>query len=183
MHVTVILNFLLTVIYLQSKVYPRISGPVDSTNTAIIGLCMQEYFLKLFASYREFVELDGPEEGDASQEEPQSGVTARRTHQDDGYLRYECQCLNEIFERLHWTAIWETCWSCFLPSCNRCCLPNFCTTSGQRYMYQRKYGPWWPGLVCTTSLQSYRESSNLSLTEDYNDALLSVQCLVSFVAV
>ena len=151
---------------------------MDSTNTAIIGLCMQEYFLKLFASYREFVELDGPEEGDASQEEPQSGVTARRTHQDDGYLRYECECLNELFERLHLAASRETCWSHLLSSCDRCCLPTFLRLQGSAICIKASVDldDWDKSVL-------YRETSHLSLIEESDDDILSVQCLVLFVAV
>ena len=74
------------IIVMQSKVYPRITGPHDYVNTPIIGLCMQEYFLRILGTYREFVELDEPDaESEAQEEPPVPGV--RRTHQDDGYLR------------------------------------------------------------------------------------------------
>lgn len=72
---------------MQSKVYPSITGPHDLVNTPIIGLCMQEYFLKLLGTYREFVELDEPEEED-SPEYDAAEPNVQRTHQDDGYLRY-----------------------------------------------------------------------------------------------
>ena len=46
---------------------------------------LQEYFLKLLANYREFVEVDEPDEQPA--EEVRVSPGQRRTHQDDGYLR------------------------------------------------------------------------------------------------
>lgn len=38
-------------------------------------------------TYRDFIELDGPDE-EGNQEEIDNPTGARRTHQDDGYLRY-----------------------------------------------------------------------------------------------
>lgn len=58
-------------------------SPTEFESTPVIGHCMQEYFLKLLGGYREFVELDVPEE----QVEQTVVPGVRQQVQDDGYLR------------------------------------------------------------------------------------------------
>lgn len=61
-------------------------SPTEFESTPVIGHCMQEYFLKLLAGYREFIELDVPEEpAKVNEQAPPPGV--RQQVQDDGYLR------------------------------------------------------------------------------------------------
>ena len=63
-------------------------SPTEFDSTPLIGHCMQEYFLKLLGSYREFVELDSPipqAEADPGGRPSKGGV--RQQVQDDGYLR------------------------------------------------------------------------------------------------
>ena len=58
-------------------------SPTEFESTPVIGHCMQEYFLKLLGGYREFIELDVPEE----QVEQTVVPGVRQQVQDDGYLR------------------------------------------------------------------------------------------------
>ncbi len=61
-------------------------SPTEFESTPVIGHCMQEYFLKLLGGYREFIELDVPDQPSAGTEQsPPPGV--RQQVQDDGYLR------------------------------------------------------------------------------------------------
>jgi len=63
-------------------------SPTEFDSTPVIGHCMQEYFLKLLGSYREFVELDSPIPQAAVPPGGQSRLPGvRQQVQDDGYLR------------------------------------------------------------------------------------------------
>ena len=64
-------------------VYQMLRSPTEFESTPVIGHCMQEYFLKLLGGYREFIELDVPEE----QVEQTVVPGVRQQVQDDGYLR------------------------------------------------------------------------------------------------
>ena len=71
---------------LLQLVYQGLRSPTEFESTPVIGHLMQEYYLKLLGSYREFVEMDQPD--------PQPSTPAASMHQgvrqqvqDDGYLR------------------------------------------------------------------------------------------------
>ena len=67
-------------------VYQMLRSPTEFESTPVIGHCMQEYFLKLLGGYREFIELDVPDQpAQVSEQVVTPGV--RQQVQDDGYLR------------------------------------------------------------------------------------------------
>ena len=73
-------------LFLLQLVYQDLRSPTEFESTPVIGHLMQEYYLKLLGSYREFVEVDQPDPQPSNPTASmQQGV--RQQVQDDGYLR------------------------------------------------------------------------------------------------
>lgn len=68
-------------------VYKMLRSPTEFESTPVIGHCMQEYFLKLMGSYRDFVEVDEPDVGATGEGMDAIPPGTRQPVHDDGYLR------------------------------------------------------------------------------------------------